>query len=190
MERRFWDEERGGFHLTAHDAEPLLVRSKEVYDGALPSGNSVAAAVLLRLARLTGRSELEERVEGLLQAFARPLSEHPSAHTALLEVRDRMHAPSREVVLAGRPGAPDTEALRAVLDAGPWPDTEVVFRPPAGDDDPVAERVLDRAPFVRPYGSVAGQAAAYVCRDHLCHAPVTRPGDLRARLEEPTGNDA
>ncbi len=190
MQRRFWDDARGGFHLAAHDAEPLLVRSKEVYDGALPSGNAVAAAVLLRLARLTGRNELEERVERLLQAFARPLSEHPSAHTALLEVDDRLHAPSREVVLVGRPGAPDTEALRAVLDAGTWPDTEVVFRPVAGDDDPVAERVLELAPFVRPYGSVAGQAAAYICRDYLCHAPVTRPEQLRARLGEQTGNDA
>jgi uncharacterized protein YyaL (SSP411 family) len=184
MERRFWDEEGGGFHLTASDAEPLPARGKEIYDGALPSGNAVAAAVLVRLARLTGRSGFEERAERLLRAFARPVTEHPSAHTALLQVYDRLRAPSREVVLVGRPGAPDTEALREVLDTGAWPDTEVVFRPLAGENDPVAEPVLELAPFVRPYGIVDGRAAAYVCRDHLCHAPVTRPEELRARLEE------
>ena len=67
----FWDEERGGFYFSGRENETLISRPKELYDGATPSGNSVAALNLLRLARMTGKTDLENKTERLLGAFCR-----------------------------------------------------------------------------------------------------------------------
>lgn len=84
----FWDGEQGGFFLTASDAEQLIMRPKEIYDGAIPSGNSVAALNCLRLARLTGKAELKEYASEILQAFAGQIAQNPAAHSFALIALD------------------------------------------------------------------------------------------------------
>lgn len=84
----FWDDNNGGFYSTADDAENLLVRQKEIYDGAIPSGNSVAMLNLLRLGWITVNSSLEEKAAKIGRAFSRNVKQSPSAYTQLMVAVD------------------------------------------------------------------------------------------------------
>src|SRR5215472_713147 len=77
--QHFWDDKRGGFYFTADDAEDLLVRQKEIYDGAVPSGNSVQMLNLLRLGRMTGNADFEEKAAQITRAFSKMVAQSPSA---------------------------------------------------------------------------------------------------------------
>ena len=108
---RFWDELHGGFYFSPHDGENLIFRERDLYDGALPSANSVAALNLLRLARLTGRSDLESKAWRLLGAFSQQISQQPMAYTQMLIALDYALSPGSEVVLAGGEDAPGFQRM-------------------------------------------------------------------------------
>jgi hypothetical protein len=173
----FWDGTEGGFFLTADDGEELIVRPKELSDGAMPSGNSVMLANLLRLARLTGRTVYEERADALARWAGKQARSRPTGFTALLAGLQFAIGDAREVVLSGDPAAADTQALVEVLRDEYAPFTVVLHRP-AGDEPPIAEL----APFTEAQTPVDGQAAAYVCRNFRCEAPTTDPEALREQL--------
>jgi len=111
----FWDTARGGFFFTAADNEELLVRQKEVYDGAIPSGNSMAADNFVRLVRLTGDNKHLREADQIFAAFAGEAGRLPSAHCQLMTALQRGVGPSLEVVIAGDRGAADTAALIATV---------------------------------------------------------------------------
>jgi uncharacterized protein len=181
--RRFSDDGGGGFFFTADDAEQLLVRGKESFDGAIPSGNSVAMANLVRLSRLTGRVELAERARAVAVAFAGPVRAQPAAHAALVAAIHLAHAPTIEVVIAGDPDAGDTRRLLAAARSHARPGDTALILVPAGAD---ASRVHRVAPFTASYGPVDGRAAAYVCRDFACQLPTTDPDTLADMLQGAT----
>ncbi|MFQ5679245.1 MAG: thioredoxin domain-containing protein [Gemmatimonadota bacterium] len=173
-----WDEVGGGFFLTANDAEVLPVRQKEIYDGALPSSNSVAYLGLLRLARLTGATELESYAARLEEAFATAVGRAPAAETLFLTALDLRLGPTQEVVVVGDRGAEETRRLLEPLRSGFFPRAVVLFKP-AGEPHAELEEV---APFTRQLTAAAGQAAAYVCREFACQAPVGQREELLAAL--------
>ncbi len=111
----FWDDEGGGFFLTPVDGESLLVRPKEIYDGALPSGNSIALYNLLRLERLTANPDLGTKARLLIQAFSDTLHEVPSGYAQFLSGLSYSLAPTTEVVIVGDPKAQDTQEMLSVL---------------------------------------------------------------------------
>ena len=126
MIRHFWDQRGGGLYFTSDDAENLIVRKKEVYDGALPSGNAVAMLNLLRLGRFTGDADLEDRASKLQRAFSEQVRQFPSGYTQFLSAVDFSLGPSREVVISGSLGAKDMlDALRSRF----FPNQVVLFRP-------------------------------------------------------------
>jgi uncharacterized protein len=178
MERLFWDRKDGGFFFTGEDADPLLARTKEIYDGAIPSGNSVAVLVLLRLARMTGRSELERRAEETVRAFAGSVERVPAAHTQLLSALDFAFGPTREVVVAGTEDAAGTRALLAAARGGFDPRTVFLLREPGA----AGEALAAIAPFTASQLPVDGKPAAYVCENFRCGAPVTDPSALASAL--------
>jgi len=177
--RGFWDEKAGGFFSTSPDLHSdLLLRRKELYDGALPSGNSVMVSNLLRLGRLLGRPELEARAGRLIEAFSGKITLQATAYTQFLCGLDFALGSGREVVIVGRTGAPDTQALLNVLRKEFLPNTIVLFRP-AEEREPEISKL---APFTAEMGLLAGKAAAYVCSDYRCERPTTKPEDLRSFL--------
>ncbi|UCH08965.1 MAG: thioredoxin domain-containing protein, partial [Deltaproteobacteria bacterium] len=99
----FWDDTKGGFYFTPDDGETLLIRQKEIYDGAIPSGNSVAMLNLLRLARMTGSPDLEKKAAAIGAVFSATVRESPSNHTLLMAGVDYDIGPSYEVVIVGNP---------------------------------------------------------------------------------------
>ena len=163
--------------MTPEDGEELIVRPKEVTDGALPSGNSIQLMNLLRLARFTGRTELEERAAALSRWAGSSARSRPTGFTALLAGLHWAVGRPREVVVAGERGAEDTQALLQVCHDTYTPTTVALHRPPGEGPD-----VTEVAPYTDPQTPLDGRAAAYVCWDFRCEAPTTDPAELEEQL--------
>lgn len=169
---RFVDPENGGFFSTADDAEPLLVRRKELDDAPIPSGGASAARGLLRLAALTAEARYAEAAAGWLRLVA-PLAErHPQAVAYALLALDEYHRSPREVAIVGP--AETREALVAVVRERPRPG--LVLATGDGEHD-------GGVPLLRDRPAIDGRPTAYVCERFSCQAPVTDPDALRAALD-------
>ena len=158
----FGDPERGGFFLTPADGEVLVVRTKDLDDNPTPSGNSMLAYVLLRLARIYGDDELERHAVSVLRLVRDLLTRAPSAFGWALCALDLHFSPPREIAIVG---SPDDEVARAAL-AGYDPNAVVAFGP------------SEDVPLLQGKTLVDGKPAVYVCERFACQAPVTDPADL------------
>jgi uncharacterized protein YyaL (SSP411 family) len=176
---RFWDEDGGGLHLTPDDGEELLVRQKEVYDGAMPSGNSVAMLNLLRLSHLTGDPDLTQRASELGQAFSSDVSSLPMGFTHLMGGLDFALGGAREVVIVGDPDAEDTRAMLDALRSTYSPNKVILLKAPDGGED----GILELAPFLKDHHMLGGKATAYVCQDHFCKNPTVDVDEMLQALE-------
>jgi uncharacterized protein YyaL (SSP411 family) len=174
--RHFWDKDGGGLYLTPDDGESLLVRKKEIYDGAIPSGNSVAMLNSLRLGRMTANSDLEEKAAKIGSAFSGSVKQSPSAHTQLMVALDFGIGPCYEVVIAGNVQAEDTKAMVKALRTRFLPNKVVLLNPDGRESPEVAQL----AEFTRNQSSVDGRATAYVCMNYNCKLPTT---DINKMLE-------
>jgi uncharacterized protein YyaL (SSP411 family) len=169
MKELFWDGENGGFFFYGGDSEDLIARPREVYDGAMPSGNSVAALNMLRLARITGRDDLSEMAARQLSAFAGAVSQYPRAHAFFITAVQTALTPPREIVIAGKEGSEGVKRLVEAVHREFLPDAVVAFRPESGE----RPEIEDLAPFTRGRGTVNGLPAAYICENFSCHEPTT-----------------
>ncbi|MBW1896102.1 MAG: thioredoxin domain-containing protein [Deltaproteobacteria bacterium] len=175
----FWDEQGGGLYFTGKGNEPLITRSKDVYDGAIPSGNSVAALNLMRLSRMTGNSSLEDRAAKLTRAFSAQLKEQPIAYTQMLIALDFMVGPSREIVIAGDAGHKVTQAMIDVVHKKFLPNKVVLLR--LGGNQ--GERLSALSPFLKDMASANKAPRAYVCEAYTCQAPIKDAAKLASTLE-------
>jgi uncharacterized protein len=158
----FEDVERGGFFLTPADGEQLVARQKDLDDNPTPSGNSMLAFVLLRLARIWGDDELERQAVRVLRLVRDVIPRAPTAFGWALCALDLHLSPPRELAIAGGPGTP---VARAAL-RGLEPNAVVAFGP------------ADDVPLLAGKGLVDGQPAVYVCERFACRAPVTDAAQL------------
>jgi uncharacterized protein YyaL (SSP411 family) len=172
----FGDEERGGFFQSASDGERLVVRKKELDDNPTPSGGSMLAWVLLRLARIYGDDELERKAVGVSRIAYRYFERAPAAVGWLMCGLELHFGPPKEIAVVGPPEDPDTVALRRAAFARFEPGAVYAFS--TGADDPAAAEV----PLLVGKGLVEGRPAAYVCESFACRAPVTDPEALAAEL--------
>jgi hypothetical protein len=175
----FWDDEHGGYFFSPDDGEELLVRQKEIYDGAIPSGNSVAAENLLRLARLTGRNDFADRADTIFKVFAADTARGASAHSHLADAMLYASSPSLEIVIAGDPDHADTKALLNQVRSRYLPQAVTLVISPEADGDVIRKL----APFTEGHVPVDGKAAAHVCRDFACQMPTTDPKKLAELLD-------
>lgn len=176
----FWDEEDGGFFFTAKTAEKLLVRQKEIYDGAIPSGNSFAALDLIRLGRLTMENEFEEKAESLLEVFSSEISRRPNAYSQMLIALDFGLGPSKEIVIAGDINTKEAKKMLRSIYARFIPNKVVAHHPPAGKD----EMIISLIPFLKEQVPLNGKITAYVCENYICKFPTTSVKRLEELLKE------
>ncbi len=176
--RLFWDRERGGFFQTGSDAEQLVVRPKELFDNAVPSGNSAAADVLQRLALLTGEPEYERVGVSALRLLRNQLARAPSGFGHALTALDLYVSHVPEVAVIGDPTGADTLALVAEVTTKRFLPNHVLAVAAADDG-----RARERIALLRDRVLVGGRATAYVCERFVCKLPVGQPGDLAAQLE-------
>ncbi|MCZ7382021.1 MAG: thioredoxin domain-containing protein [Candidatus Methanoperedens sp.] len=173
----FWDGENGGFYLTADDAENILLRKKDIYDGAVPSGNSVAMLNMVRLGKMTGNPEFEKKATLVGKAFSRSARQSPAAYTMLMTALDFAIGPTAEVVIAGDLHAQDTRVMLSKLRKSFVPGKVVIFRP---DGEP---EIIHIAEYTRNLKSKDGKATAYVCRNFSCKLPTTDAGEMMRSLD-------
>jgi len=172
----FWDQKNNGFFYTGKDHESLITRTKEIYDGALPSGNSVAALNLLRLGRMTGDVELEKKAEILVKTFSEQIDNHPMAYTQFLNAINFMIGPSREIVISSGTEEKKTQEMIRTIQKKYLPNTVIMLRPHSGD----RSALFNLSPFLKNMVPLNEQPTAYVCEQYACQQPVT---DLKV-LEE------
>jgi uncharacterized protein len=161
----FADEERGGFFLAPRDGEQLVARKKDLFDHPVPSGNSMLAYVLLRLARIYGDDELERGAVGVLRLLGESLGRGATEFAWALNALDLYLATPKEIAIVG---PPDSAVAKAALE--PFdPNAVVAFGP--------AESV----PLLAGKDLVDGKPAVYVCERFACQRPVTEPSEVKAQ---------
>jgi len=176
----FGDDQNGGFFFTPADAEELLTRPKELHDGAIPSGNSIALINTLRLSRLTGDAEMGKRAHKIYRAFGAPADAMPTAYTQFLCGLDFVIGPASEVIIAGYVNKEDTRLMLRDLRKSFLPNKIVVFRSESSTP-PDIETI---APFVQSYSIRNGQATAYVCSNFTCSLPTNDPKKMMELLNK------
>ena len=181
MVKEFGDADGPGFFDTALSHETPVARPRDLHDGATPSGNAVAADVLLRLGAMTGNEAWSERGSELLRAMARTMREHPLAAGRYLSATDFYLGPVKEVALTGEL---KSEQLQQLLDA-----VYDRFEPNVvlGYVDAEHPELTERLPFLQERPARNGRATAYVCEHFACLPPVHEPEELLRQLAEGTG---
>jgi uncharacterized protein YyaL (SSP411 family) len=170
MITEFWDEDSGGFFFTSSDHEELIVRNKDFYDNATPSGNSSAADVMLRLAKFYGEEKYERFASTVLRLTASQIKRHPQGFGRALSAIEFHVSRVREIAVIGERGS---ELEREVLKR--YRPNVVVALASGGVDD---------LPLLSGRSMVNGKATAYVCENFVCQRPVTNVVDLKKLLEQ------
>ncbi len=178
MMQRFWDEAGGTFFFTGEDHTNLIVRTKPTYDGAEPSGNSIAAMALLRLGALTDNAVYRARAQRVVEAAHAQLDQAPQGFLRMLAAAQWLLAPPVEVAFVGGRGEA-LDALRKVLYSVYLPNRVVAIADPAAPDFAEAAAL---SPLLADRTALDGKPTAYVCRNFACDRPTPDPAVLREQL--------
>lgn len=173
---QFWDEEGWAFYFTPSDGEKLLVRQKEIYDGAIPSGNSVYLLNLLRLSKLTADSELENKSFKITQTFFKFIDKYPSGFTQFLAGLDFGLGPSYEVIIVGN--REDSSEMLKTAQQLYFPSKVILFKDTALE----ADELMEYAEFIKSYKVLNDKPTAYVCKNYICNLPTNDVGKMRSYL--------
>ena len=177
MVDQFWDEKEGGFFFTGVHHESLIVRSKNPYDNALPSGNSVGVLVLMRLGYFFDREDFKAKALKTLSLFQPFMNEVPTGFGQMLCALNYAMEGPREIAIAGSPDDPQTQELLRTVARHYVPNRVIALRNPEASDELTSRIVL-----LANKEMIGGKPAAYVCRNFACDHPVTNPEDLARQL--------
>jgi uncharacterized protein YyaL (SSP411 family) len=175
---QFGDKANGGFYFTSSDSDTPMGRQKEIYDGALPSSNSMAALNGFRLSRLTGNPDFEDESDRILRAFSEVIGDNPSAYTFALITKLNLDHNPIEIAVAGDAEDGDTQAILDYLSQLNRFQHSVLFK----TDE--TEKVLNgTSPFTKSF-SLEKKPRVYICRNFTCDAPVSTLSELKMALEK------
>ena len=180
QDRLFFDEKNGGYFSTSGKDQSVFLRMKDDNDGAEPAASSVAALNLLRLAQFRDDKTLAERARKTIDAFATTLSHFPSAMPQILVALDYSLSKPRQIVIAGKKDAPETQALFKAVHSHFLPKTILLL----ADGSDGQKFLGEKNEAIRAMSMVEGKPAAYVCENFTCKAPVTEPKQLAKLLVE------
>jgi uncharacterized protein YyaL (SSP411 family) len=164
----FWDDNIGGFYFTAKNAEELLTRQKEIYDGAIPSGNSIAMLNLLRLSYISGDSDLEEKAFILNKVFSEKIRTNPLAYTQFLVAIDFAIGPTYSLVVAGDSEEQDTNQMIESFQKEYLPN-KVILKRNTDQESPDIDKISN---FVEFFAKLDKKATAYICINKICKPPT------------------
>ena len=174
----FWDAEEGGFFFVASGGEKLLFPQKELYDGALPSGNSMAAWDLIRLYHLTADSAWEETLKKQLAYFSKDCLQRPAAHAQFLIAFDFTVGPSQEIVISEGDKGEAPEIFRRLINTFFLPNKVLLWK---GKES--GYKIGTLAPLTKDQKALNNRTTVYVCRDRVCQRPLTEKEDVARILE-------
>ena len=179
MIENFWDEKGGGFFFSGKKNEQLIAQSKDIYDGATPSGNSVAFLNGLRLGRMTGNRDLEKIAEQMIKTFSDTIRQYPLGYTQFLCALDFALGPTKEIVIAGEPDQKDTDQILMEIGRRFLPRKVLLLR---SQKDRSLEEI---AQFVKEQKPIDNKATAYICENYACKAPTWDVDKIVHLLETP-----
>jgi uncharacterized protein len=174
--RLFFDAGGGGFFQTGSEHERLVIRRKDLLDNAIPSGNSLAAELYLRLGKLLELAAYPGYATSIIEQVAAAMAEQPAAFGRLLCALDFYLNPGYEIAIVGDPAAEASRALLAKIWSRYLPNSVLAMRKPGKDDAPTL------LPFLADRDQIGGAPTAYVCRNYVCSLPVTDPAALAQQL--------
>jgi uncharacterized protein YyaL (SSP411 family) len=172
--KHFWDEKGSGFFITSDYGEQVLFRNKDVYDGALPSSNSIQLLNMLRLCRITSEQALIEKIENTIKNFSGTLNRYPAGYTFFLSALYFQFGPTFEIVIVGDKDKYDTKSMISVIYKGYFPNMVVLFK----SIDEEAAFITEIAPFTEEHKSIKGKATAYVCKNFTCSKPTVSVAEM------------
>jgi uncharacterized protein len=175
--REFGRDDGPGFYDTPHGSDDLAVRPQSIQDGATPSGNAVAADVLLTLGTITERRELVDRAAALVEGMGALMERHPEAFGRYLAVAERLATPAYTLVIGGDPATPGHDRLTRTALSYPSPALVIAHATPG-----LSEAAIETFPVLRDRGGKDGASAAWLCREGACMLPAVSPADLGERL--------
>ncbi|MCI0665306.1 MAG: thioredoxin domain-containing protein [Acidobacteria bacterium] len=175
----FYDEKQGGFFDATGKDATLLFRTKENYDGAEPSGNSIATLNLLRLAQMTGDQKPSELADRTLAMFSGRLNELPQEMPQMLAALDFHFDKPKQIIIAGQRGKEDTEKMLREAHARFIPNKIILLA-----DGGAGQEFLSRhLPFIQSVKMRGGKATAYICENYTCKLPTTDLGVMAKQLD-------
>ncbi|MBU2493339.1 MAG: thioredoxin domain-containing protein [Bacteroidetes bacterium] len=163
----FYDTENGGFYFTSNGSENLITRTKEIYDGAVPSANSVMFLNLLKLSRLTANQKYEDLASEISRTFSDEVSKHPTAYSMFLCALDFSFGPSYEIVIVEGKNADEREEIIPLINMNFLPNKVVVFIPIKNP-----EHIKNLAAYTKSYNSIENKTTVYVCSNFQCSLPT------------------
>ncbi len=178
LDKYFWDDKNGGYFFTDSRSEELIVRQKESYDGAIPSGNSVSAFNLVRLGRITMNAEFEKKATRIGEVFGKNIKNSPVSHTYLLSVIDYLSGPSYEIIIVDGEKKEESRELFEIINKHFIPNKIVIYKSEAQDFNQVRELKA----FINELHPVNNKPTAYICKNYYCELPVTNKEDLMKSL--------
>lgn len=176
----FYDESQEGFFYTSADHEQLIARNKESHDGSTPSGNSMAATALLRLGRLTGRRDFEEKAVSTLEFLSGVLAQSPTAAGQALLALDFLLGPTHEIAVVDGTRPTDTTDVLKALHARFVPNKVVARKSSAMPDDRLPPSLT---PLLKGKSSRGDATTIYICEHGTCGLPVVGVKGLEAALK-------
>jgi len=175
MVEDFWDDKNGGFFLGSDQSEKLIVRSKTAYDGAIPSGNSVAVMNMVKLTRITGDTKWAELAEKTLRVFSEDVNRAPTGYTLMLTGFMFDTQNSKEIVIVGDSRNRNTTKFLHTIRASYAPHKVLLFKDTSVSDN----RLEQLANWTSTQNSINGKPTAYVCKNFACNQPTS---DLQTAL--------
>lgn len=176
--KEFWDDSNGGFFFTSEKSEKLISRQKEIYDGAIPSGNSVTLLNLLKLYKLTGKTELAEYAEKLIIFFSGLISRSPSVFSQFLIGLDFYFGPSSEIVISTNKHDELVNQAVLILNNNFHPNKVVIINKP---DERELHNLIS---FLTDMSPINEQTTFYVCSNFICNKPVNTIEELDSLLSK------
>ncbi|MCB2341687.1 thioredoxin domain-containing protein [Clostridium estertheticum] len=177
MIKLFKDEKQGGLYLYGVDGEELISRPKDIYDGAMPSGNSVATLNMLRLARLTANTKLQNEAALQFKVFASKVKTIESAHAYFMTALLYSEVPGKDIIISGGENSGGTKAMIKEINSTYLPFATAVLNAGDGSLNSINSELADHKPLL-------GKTTAYICENYTCREPITNLQEFSESINE------
>lgn len=169
MIENFYDEKNGGFYLTSRNETELIARMKDIYDGAIPSGNSISMLNLIKLSKITGDKKYEDIIIKTLSTFSKMIKESPISHSMMMASLEFLFSKSYEIVIVGDLKSNDTKKILDYFKDIYLPNKVLLLK----SDEEGLKGITEIAKYIKPHEQIDNKATVYICQNYNCKLPIT-----------------
>lgn len=170
----FWDNNNGGFYFTQINDELSYFRQKDIYDGAIPSGNSIALLNLIKLGRITADLSLEEKAMLITRTFSEIIEKSPEAYTQFISSFDFLLGPSYEIVIVGDLNSSETKKILKAINSRFIPNKVVILKTPGSTES----EIIEVSDFIKDLTMINNKPTVYVCSNYSCKLPTNNMNEM------------